>query len=167
MDDTYFGAPKPGKRGRGAAGKAKVVVAVETPTAKKPRFAAMRMVPSVSSAEIKPLVRERLAAEVVIKTDGWQGYSFLDAAPGVRHEWLVPGSGTEAPKVLPWVHTLIANIKGNIRGVHHGVSPKHLPRYLAEFCYRFNRRFWEPQMFNRMLHACLNTSTITFAELRQ
>ena len=25
MDDTYFGAPKPGKRGRGAAGKAKVV----------------------------------------------------------------------------------------------------------------------------------------------
>ena len=44
MDDTYFGAPKPGKRGRGAAGKAKVVVAVETPT-DKPRFAAMRMVP--------------------------------------------------------------------------------------------------------------------------
>ena len=29
MDDTYFGAPKPGKRGRGSAGKAKVVVAVE------------------------------------------------------------------------------------------------------------------------------------------
>ncbi len=139
MDDTYFGAPKPGKRGRGAAGKAKVVVAVETPTAKKPRFAAMRMVPRVSSAEIQPLVRERLATEAVIKTDGWQGYSFLDASPGVRHEWLVPGSGKEAPKVLPWVHTLIANIKGNIRGIHHGVSPKHLPRYLAEFCYRFNR----------------------------
>jgi hypothetical protein len=63
------------------------------------------------------------------------------------------------------VHTLIANIKGNIRGVQHGVSPKHLPRYLAEFCYRFNRRFWEPQMFKRMLHACLNTPSITFSEL--
>jgi hypothetical protein len=35
MYDTYFGAPKPGKRGRGAAGKAKVVVAVETPAEKK------------------------------------------------------------------------------------------------------------------------------------
>ena len=77
-----------------------------------------------------------------------------------------PARGKEAPKVLPWVHTLIANIKGNIRGIHHGVSPKHLPRYLAEFCYRFNRRFWEPQMFNRMLHACLNSTTITFSELR-
>lgn len=30
MDDAYFGGPKPGKHGRGASGKAKVVVAVET-----------------------------------------------------------------------------------------------------------------------------------------
>jgi hypothetical protein len=89
IDDTYFGAPKSGKRG-GATGKAKVVV----------------------------------------KTDGWQGYSFLVAAPSQRHEWLVPGAGKAVVKVLPWVHTLIANIKGTIGGVHHGVSPKHLPRIL-------------------------------------
>jgi hypothetical protein len=69
--------------------------------------------------------------------------------------------------VLPWVHTLIANIKGNSRGIHHGVSPKHLPRYLGEFCHHFNRRFWEAQMFDRMLHACLNPTSITFLELRQ
>ena len=100
MDDTYFGAPKPGKRGRGAAGKAKVVVAVETPT-DKPRFAAMRLVPRVSSAEIQPLVRERLASEAVIKTDGWQGYSFLDASPGLQHEWLVPGWGRKRPRFCP------------------------------------------------------------------
>ena len=70
------------------------------------------------------MVQERLATEAVIKTDGWQGYSCLDASPGLRHEWLVPGSGKEAPKVLPWVHTLIANVKGNVRGIHHGVSPQ-------------------------------------------
>ena len=122
MDDTYFGAPKPGKRRRGAAGQAKVVVAVETP-ADKPRFAALRLVPRVSREEIQALVQERLATEAVIKTDGWQGYSFLDAAPGLRHEWLVPGSEKEAVKVLPWVHILIANRKGNIRGIHYGVSP--------------------------------------------
>ncbi|MEJ5301664.1 MAG: IS1595 family transposase [Thermodesulforhabdaceae bacterium] len=29
MDDSYFGPSKPGKRGRGAVGKSKVVVAVE------------------------------------------------------------------------------------------------------------------------------------------
>jgi hypothetical protein len=43
------------------------------------------------------------------------------------HEWLVPGLGKKAVKVLPWGHTLIAKIKVNIRGVHQGVSPKHLP----------------------------------------
>jgi transposase-like protein len=165
MDDTYFGASRPGKRGRGAAGKAKVVVGVETPK-NKPRFALMDTVPRVSGQEIQALVRGRLVEEVVVKTDGWQEYSSLDALP-YRHVWLFPGSGKEAPMVLPWVHALIANIKGNIRGVHHGVSPKHLPRYLAEFCYRFNRRFWEPQMFNRMLHACVNTSGITFSDRRQ
>jgi hypothetical protein len=116
------------------------VVAVETP-ADKPKFAAMRMVPRVSGEEIQSLVRERLAAEVVIKTDGWQEYSLLDASPRHCHEWLVLGSGKETAKVLPWVHTLIANIKGNIRGVHHGVSPKHLPRHLAEFCYRLTAAF--------------------------
>ena len=31
MDDTYFGAPKPGSAAQGAAGKVNVVVAVETP----------------------------------------------------------------------------------------------------------------------------------------
>jgi hypothetical protein len=55
MDDTYVGGPKPGKRGRGAAGKSKVVVAVETP-GDKPRFAAMRQVPRVSGGEIKAML---------------------------------------------------------------------------------------------------------------
>jgi len=87
----------------------------------------MRLVPHVSGEEIQVLVKERLATEAVIKTDGWQGYSFLDAAPGLRHEWLVPGSGQEAPKVLPWVHTLIANIKGNMRGY----PPRGQPRASA------------------------------------
>jgi len=83
-----------------------------------------------------------------------------------NHEPVVVGCGQNAAKVLPWVHTLIANIKGNIRGVYHGVSSKHLKRYLPEFCYRFNRRFWESQMFDRLLTACVDTTTITFSELK-
>jgi hypothetical protein len=44
---------------------------------------------------------------------------------------------------------------------------KHLQRYLNEFCYRFNRRFWAGQGFDRLLLACANVNTITYAELRQ
>jgi transposase-like protein len=164
MDDAYFGPSKPGKRGRGAEGKSKVVVAVET-RGEKPRFAKMRSVPVVSGPEIVSHWEDCLKEEAVIRTDGWQAYRAL-ASDTRRHEPTVVGEGANAVKVLPWVHVLIANAKGNIRGVHHGVSQKHLPRYLSECCYRFNRRFWESQMFNRLLNACANTSTITFAELR-
>jgi hypothetical protein len=122
MDDTYFGAAKTGKRGRDTASRAKVVIAVET-LADKPGFAETG------------LDSNRVTHALPILTLHIGGYSILDASPGLRHEWLLPGSGKEAPKVLPWVHTLIANIKGNIRRIHHGVSPKYLPRYLADFCH--------------------------------
>jgi transposase-like protein len=164
MDDAYFGPKKPGTRGRGAEGKTKVVVAVETKGG-KPGFAKMHPVPAVSGPEIVSQWEDCLKEEAVIRTDGWQAYRAL-ASETRRHEPTVVGEGANAVKVLPWVHALIANAKGNIRGVHHGVSPKHLSRYLSEYCYRFNRRFWESQMFNRLLNACANTSTITFAELK-
>ncbi|MBU1626975.1 hypothetical protein KKB18_06355 [bacterium] len=43
---------------------------------------------------------------------------------------MVVGAGMNAPIVLPWVHTLISNIKNNIRGIYHGVDMKHISRYL-------------------------------------
>jgi len=111
------------------------------------------------------VLNERLKEDAVSLTDGWRAYGVLNS--GQRwHRSSIAGTGENAMKILPWVHTSIANVKGNIRGVYHGVSPKHLSRYLAEFCYKFNRRFWESQMFNPVLTACLNSSTITFAELK-
>ena len=71
----------------------------------------------------------------------------------------------EAMEKLPWIHILIGNVKSFIRGTYHGVSHKHLQSYLSEFCYRFNRRFFENQMTDHILTACLNTQQFTFAEL--
>ena len=82
-------------------------------------------------------------------------------------EFLVVGQPEKAHILLPWIHKIISNVKGWIRGVHHGIFPKHLQSYLAEFCYKFNRRFWQPQLFNRLLFACVNTSSITFKQLTQ
>ncbi|MCP4258328.1 MAG: transposase, partial [Planctomycetes bacterium] len=41
-----------------------------------------------------------------------------------------------------------------------GVSEKHLQAYLSEICYRFNRRFWEKELFDRLVKACVSTQTI-------
>jgi len=77
--DAYYQLP--GKRGRGAAGKAKVVVAVET-RGDKPRFAKMRQVPTVSGPEIVSHWEDCLKEEAVVRTDGWPVYRAL--ASGTR-----------------------------------------------------------------------------------
>ena len=99
LDDTYVGGPKPGKRGRGAAGKSKVVVAVETP-GDKPRFAAMHQVSGVSGDEIKAMAQACLTAEVVARTDGWQAYRVLNSEYSF-HVPTVTGSGKNAGRLFP------------------------------------------------------------------
>ncbi|HKJ69693.1 MAG TPA: DDE transposase, partial [bacterium] len=37
--------------------------------------------------------------------------------------------------------------------------------YLAEYCYRFNRRFWQDQLFDRLLYASVHGNPITYTEL--
>ena len=103
LDDTDIGGPKPGKRGRGAAGKSKVVVAMETP-GNKPRFAAIRQVPRVSGDEINALAQACLTAEVVARTDDWQAYRVLNSESSF-HVPTVTGSGKNAARWFPWVHT--------------------------------------------------------------
>jgi transposase-like protein len=164
MDDAFIGPKKPGPRGRGAKGKAKVVIAVES-REKHAGFAVMRHVPCVDSDQILSVVQDKIQPANRVRTDGWRAYQTL-GSNGFVHESVIVSKDREALKQLKWVHVLTANVKGNIRGVYHGVSEKHLGRYLAEFSYRFNRRIWDAQLFNRTVTACLSTSTVTFAELR-
>ena len=67
--------------------------------------------------------------------------------------------------MMKWVHVIINNAKAYINGTFHGLEEKHLQKYLDEFCYRFNRRFWEGQLFDRLLNACLMTNSVSYAEL--
>lgn len=71
----------------------------------------------------------------------------------------------EDPEHLRWIHTIISNLKSFFQGTFHGLVARHLQRYLDEFCFRFNRRKFAGQLFNRLLEACLSTTTITYCEL--
>ena len=137
IDDTYSGSSKPGKRGRGAEGKEKVVVAVEV-DGHRPGFATMKQVQNPGGNQITQSLGDKLGQEAEIITDGWRAYGSLNSDT-IKHFPVVARSGRNAVKVLPWVHTLIANVKGTIHGIYRCVSNRHLSRYLAEFCNRFNR----------------------------
>jgi transposase-like protein len=167
MDDSYFGAQHAtGKRGRGAEKKSKVIVSVKVSSDnEKPIFASMSVVSKIDKVNISQVAQNKIESGSKVITDGWPAYNTLEKTD-IEHIKKVVGDPKNASVVLPWVHTVIANCKGILKGVHHGVSKKHLHYYLAEFCYRFNRRFWQGQLFDRMINACLNSNTISLAELK-
>lgn len=167
IDDTYFGGRKhPGKRGRGSENKSPVLAAVEVPENKKPRFAFLQSVKNLTAKEVENCLRKKVYQLSVLKTDAHKSFLALPEK-GYYHYPKVMDHTEKIKKHLPWVHTIIANAKNAIRATFHGVSAKHLQRYLDEFNYRFNRRYWEPQLFDRLLTACLISNTITYSELME
>lgn len=169
MDDAYFGERTvTGKRGRGAGAKSSVIIAVGTRSYKgniKPSFLKMEVTDNMKKVSVQDFVERNITSNSKIKTDKFKSYHWLDNGK-FKHHPIRIYNPKETLEYLPWVHIMIGNIKGIIKGVHHGVSGKHLQRFLAGFCYCFNRRFIENNMFFHLLKACVNTQTITFAELK-
>jgi transposase-like protein len=141
-DESYVGGPRPGKRGRGAAGKTLVAGAVEAGRAGS-RLGRLRLgvVPDASAASLEGFLGAAVAAPAAVATDGWGGYAGLPAK-GYAHEPVDLGAaGGEAALRLPGIHLVFGLAKRWLLGTHHGaVSRKHLPAYLDEYVFRFNRR---------------------------
>jgi transposase-like protein len=176
IDESLFGSSSSGKRGRGAAGKSLVIVAVSTWIDKngkeRPGFAHAFVVADASADTIEDILKRigipKEEIELLIKairSDGWRSYQTVAKKLDISHLRAVLKNPEDASKLLPWTHKLISNAKAVLRGPHRGVSQKHLQRYLSEICYRFNRRFWEREAFHRLLYACVMTETITRDEL--
>jgi transposase-like protein len=156
IDDCYFGGPSAGgKRGRGTK-KTKVLVQLALNENGNPKFTRMTIVDDLKSDNILEKIKEKVAPEAMIKTDGFKTYIKL-GENGYRHR--------VEKSTMKWIHVIISNAKTFLRGTFHGACKRHLQKYLNEFCYRFNRRFWENQLFNRLLTACSSTFTVTYAEL--
>ena len=144
-DETYVGGPKPGRGGRGAAGKTKVAGAVESDRghAKGRRLGRLRLavVDDVSAESLERFLAGAVARSAAVATDGWSGYRGV-AAAGFRHErHVVRTSPGDAAAELPAIHLVFGLVKRWLLGTHHGaVGKKHLAAYLDEFVFRFNRR---------------------------
>ncbi len=150
FDDAFVGGKKPGKRGRGAGGKKPVLVAVEN-NGTAAGFVAMKAVDTVSGEEIQKFLTHNLCHGQNVRTDALPAMNAV--GKNHRHEKKVTPP-EEASTWLPLVHIVIGNMKTFLNGTFHGVTHTYLQQYLDEFCYRFNRRFWEPELPYRLLNAC-------------
>lgn len=87
-----------------------------------------------------------------VRTDGLQAYKFIsDIIP--NHQRIICKDKSEVSKLFPWVHTAISNFRKILLGIHHGVKSKYFQNYLNEFCYKFNRRSFNLNIFDRLLIA--------------
>ncbi len=138
VDETYIGGKKHGKRGRGAAGKSLVIVAVEDKGNHLGRIR-LRRVADASEASLMPVVQESIENGSVIRTDGWTSYAQL---PFKGYEHIeVRKDADVGENLLPLVNRVVALLKRWLTGTHQGaVRQSHLDYYLDEFTFRFNRR---------------------------
>ncbi len=156
FDDTYIGGRRTGKRGRGAEGKKPVLVAVEN-RGKFAGFVAMEAVETVSGQTLRRFLEKHLQKGRQIRTDALPAMNVITESHDHEKKVTPP---KEASTWLPKVHIAIGNLKTFINGTFHGVSHRYLQEYLDEFCYRYNRRFWEPELPLRLLNACLTHAPV-------
>jgi transposase-like protein len=138
VDEIYIGGEKPGKRGRGAEGKALVVVAAQLDGKRIGRIRLCR-VPDASASSLEPAIQKAIEPGSMVRTDEWRGYNNL-ATLGYRHE-VVRKDAHVGDNLLPKANRVAALLKRWLLGTHQGaVQHSHLDYYLDEYTFRFNRR---------------------------
>lgn len=138
VDETFLGGPRPGKRGRGAAGKTLVLIAAQVDGRKIGRIRLARIA-NASAASLEPAVQGAVESGARIQTDDWSGYGGLKKL-GYAHEVIHPATEL-GDNLLPRVNLVASLLKRWLLGTHQGaVSSAHLDYYLDEFTFRFNRR---------------------------
>jgi transposase-like protein len=168
-DETYLGAAKPGRPGRGAAGKTLVAGAVEARRGKARgrRLGRLRLarLPDAGAASLEGFIAANVAKPAAVATDAWTGYAGL-SADGYRHEPVnLSTTWGDAVLRLPAIHLVFGLAKRWLLGTHHGaVGKKHLPAYLDEYVFRFNRRTAKniSHRFARLIEQAVATKPLTY-----
>lgn len=165
VDETYIGGPRSGKRGRGAAGKTLVLVAVEVKDKLSGRIR-LHKVKNASGASLIPAVKECVEPKSEVRTDGWEGYSSLSSS-GYQHE-IIRETADVGKNLLPLANRVTSLLKRWLIGTHQGAPrPSHLDYYLDEFVFRFNRRTSRSRglLFYRLIQQAVSIAPVKGKEI--
>jgi transposase-like protein len=133
VDETYIGGKKSGKRGRGAAGKTVVGIAVEDKKQYGIGRVRLAKLPDASGSSLETFLTRTVARGSHIITDDWSGYTHTEDTGYSREVW--------ASNDLKLPHMITALLKRWLLGTYQGAARKsHLDYYLDEYTFRFNRR---------------------------
>jgi transposase-like protein len=155
LDEAYVGGKRPGKRGRGAAGKTIVMGLAE----RGGRIEA-EIIPNVKTDTLKEVVNRTVEKGSIVSTDELVSYGLL-TGDGYKHGQVKHGKKDYAHYddfVGDTVHTNTVEsfwrlFKRSIASTHIHVSQKHMQSYLDEFTFRSNHREMVNGMFDLLIAA--------------
>ena len=171
LDEGFFSTEmeenekdKPLKRGRGSQKKSKVLVMAESLPLEdgditkdgKPRkvgYIKMFVIDDLKAETIDSKVIEHIDKDTVIDSDNSTSYTNFKTLVKEHRLKVIPKK--ELAKMLPWVHITISNAKRMLLDIFHDIKPAYLQNYLNEFCYKFNRRYFGEQRFDRLMVAAV------------
>jgi transposase-like protein len=154
------------KRGAGSQKQSKVVVMTESEFVENPKpgkkpkrvnHLKMIVIDDLQADTVTEIVKEQIETEAELTTDDSTSYKKLKQVVKQHNAKVVKPE--ELPKMLPWVHIAIGNVKRLLLDMHHQLSKEYLQYYLNEFCYKFNRRHFGEQVFDRLLVAAVSYNT--------
>ena len=126
-DESFFGGVKPGKRGRGAAGKVLVAIAVEQRSPTGYGRARMQVISDATSETLREFLLANIAPGAVVISDGLGSYPAACGEDYRHTPFNVRASGLPAHVPLPGVHRVAALAKRWLLGTHQGaVEADHL-----------------------------------------
>ena len=160
VDETYIGARKAGKRGRGAEGKTIVLGIVE----RKGRAKGI-VIPDAKAKTLIPLVQDNVLKDATVYTDDFLSYNRL-ASLGFDHKTVA-----HSQKVYVSagdIHTnsvegFWSQLKRSIDGTYHHVTAEHLQEYVDEYSFRYSHRKDEKPMFLTMLEQVVKKASLNQA----
>jgi transposase-like protein len=157
---------KPLKRGAGSQKQSKVVVMTESEFVENPKpgkkpkrvnHLKMIVIDDLKADTVTEIVKEQVATAAELTTDDSSSYKKLKQIVKSHEAHVVKPE--DLPKILPWVHIAIGNVKRLLLDMHHQLTKEYLQYYLNEFCYKFNRRHFGEHIFDRLLVAAVSYNT--------
>ena len=172
VDETFIGGEETGLSGGRAPGK-KVLTAIAVEVRFPEGWGRCRMapIPDASAATLLPFVQATIEPGSTVITDGWSGYSGIEAAGNPRDrrsQRAAKARGEDPGELLPAVHRVAALSKRWMLGTHQGaITEAHLPSYLNEFVFRFNRRHAKSRgrLFFRLMEMAVAHAPVRYQDI--
>jgi len=166
VDEVFIGGERPGKRGRGAAGKTLVIIAAQQ-EGKRIGRVRLRRVADAAGESLEPAIWEMVEPGSTVRTDGWGGYNGLTEL-GYQHR-VIQKDAHLGDNLLPLVNLVASLLKRWLLGTHQGgVQHSHLDYYLDEYTFRFNRRTSKSRglLFYRLISQAIDLGPVLGTQLR-